>query len=92
MAFNASNPPTSITTNSFVFDVLNYVFVCLGLVTMLLYFRRRGQASTNFNASTEKEGTPFENKEKEVRGLMTLNESEYKVYLAQRRAARRGGK
>jgi hypothetical protein len=90
-AYNLNNHPTGIVIGSFVHQILTYMFIGLAIVTMLLYFRSRGQAAGTFNSGSDKEGLPIISNQIQSRGVMGLDDMEYKAYIHARANRRKRG-
>lgn len=88
--FATASPLTGVTHGTFIGDCIYYGLLLMALLCILIYFRGRGQAKGSFNANTSLEGV---DKPKDImpesRGLMNLNDTEYRTWLRNRRKSRR---
>jgi hypothetical protein len=88
-AYNLANPPTGVVVGSFVHTILIYTYIGLAIVSMLVYFRNRGQSNGSFNAGSEKEGLRIISNVPRSRGVMDLSVDEYKQLLKAKRQSRK---
>lgn len=94
MAFNITNPPAGIVQGTFIHQGLLLIFVGMGIVMLVTYFRYRGNAnSPDYNTDANRNYTNEKNyKEGEYSGsygvnrqprksLMDMSPDEYQIYV-----------
>ena len=91
-AYHQNHPPANVVQGTFLYELLLYIFIIMGLAVMFLYFWNRSRGYTGY-PRTAKEQAAYDNEVRTFgdseKGLMELNETEYRVRVRRSLRSRR---
>ncbi len=89
-AYNNGHPPTGVTQGSFIHLAIMFGSLIMAIGVMFMYFRNRQRGYTGYTM-TKKEENEAEARSRTPRGLMDLDNAEYRAYIKARMTNRRRG-
>ncbi len=87
-AYNNNYPPVNVAQGSFVHEILVYGSIIMAIGVMIMYFNNRQRGYTGYTM-TKKEESEAEGRRTPKRGLMDLNNTEYRQVIRARMQGRR---
>lgn len=88
-AYHQTNPPAGIAVGSFVHEILYYTYIIFAVAVMLVWIGNMRRGYTGYPITKSEELKMEERNRRPARGLMDLDNNEYRAFIRARMRKRR---